>query len=172
LAVQDEGLIAGIHRGASAFWKMAAESRIVSHARRPESRRRLGPAGCCCPGAPARPRGLPLGDPRLDYVDDEADMVHHRTWVPPSPFSVPSIWRKGKSRTACRSFCPNDNVSPGSTIYTDGLKSFAGLPEAGFKHISRTQPLRSELRKVAKSAVPLVAGGCAQEISLHAGEAT
>jgi transposase-like protein len=27
------------------------------------------------------------------------------------------------------------NVSPGSTIYTDGLKSFEGLSEAGFKHI-------------------------------------
>lgn len=49
----------------------------------------------------------------------------------------------------------NQNVSPGSTIYTDGLKSFEGLTEAGFKHIARTQPLRSELRKGAKSAVPL-----------------
>src|ERR1700680_2779319 len=47
------------------------------------------------------------------------------------------------------------NVTPGSTIYTDGLKSFAGLSEAGFKHVARTQPLRSELRKGAKSAVPL-----------------
>jgi transposase-like protein len=47
------------------------------------------------------------------------------------------------------------NVAPGSTIYTDGLKSFEGLAEAGFKHIARTQPLRSELRKGAKSAVPL-----------------
>ena len=47
------------------------------------------------------------------------------------------------------------NVSPGSTIYTDGLKSFEGLSEAGFKHIARTQPLRSELRKGAKSVVPL-----------------
>ena len=47
------------------------------------------------------------------------------------------------------------NVAPGSTIYTDGLKSFGGLTEAGFKHITRTQPLRSELRKGAKSAVPL-----------------
>jgi transposase-like protein len=47
------------------------------------------------------------------------------------------------------------NVTPGSTVYTDGLKSFAGLSEAGFKHIARTQPLRSELRKGAKSAVPL-----------------
>lgn len=49
----------------------------------------------------------------------------------------------------------HQNVSPGSTIYTDGLKSFGGLAEAGFKHIARTQPLRSELRKGAKSAVPL-----------------
>jgi transposase-like protein len=48
------------------------------------------------------------------------------------------------------------NVSPGSTIYTDGLKSFDGLTEAGFKHIARTQPLRSELRRGAKSAVSLV----------------
>ena|SRR5258706_1201749 len=30
------------------------------------------------------------------------------------------------------------NVSPGSTIYTDGLQSFEGLTEAGFKHIART----------------------------------
>jgi transposase-like protein len=48
------------------------------------------------------------------------------------------------------------NVAPGSTIYTDGLKSFAGLVEAGFEHSTRIQPLRSELRKGAKSAVPLV----------------
>jgi transposase-like protein len=47
------------------------------------------------------------------------------------------------------------HVAPGSTIYTDGLKSFSGLAEVGFKHIARTQPLRSELRKGAKSAVPL-----------------
>ena len=47
------------------------------------------------------------------------------------------------------------SVAPGTTIYTDGLKSFAGLVEAGFQHIARTQPLRSELRKGAKSAVPL-----------------
>ena len=47
------------------------------------------------------------------------------------------------------------NVAPGSTIYTDGLKSFSGLLDAGFKHVVRNQPLRSELRKGAKSAVPL-----------------
>ena len=49
----------------------------------------------------------------------------------------------------------HENVSPGSTIYTDGLKSFSGLTEAGCKHIARTQPLRSALRKGAQSAVPL-----------------
>jgi transposase-like protein len=49
----------------------------------------------------------------------------------------------------------HQNVSPGSTIYTDGLQSFEGLAEAGFKPIARTQPLRSALRKGAKSAVPL-----------------
>lgn len=38
---------------------------------------------------------------------------------------------------------------------TDGLKSCEGLSEMGFKHSSRIQPLRSELRKGAKSAVPL-----------------
>lgn len=47
------------------------------------------------------------------------------------------------------------NVEPGATIYTDGLKSFAGLAEAGYKHIARSQPLRSELRRGAKSVVPL-----------------
>jgi transposase-like protein len=46
------------------------------------------------------------------------------------------------------------NVAPGSTIYTDGLKSFAGLAEVGFKHVARNQPLRSELRKGVKSVVP------------------
>src|SRR5215470_8239454 len=33
------------------------------------------------------------------------------------------------------------NVALGSTIYTDGLKSFSGLQEAGFKHVARSQPL-------------------------------
>jgi transposase-like protein len=47
------------------------------------------------------------------------------------------------------------NIAPGATIYTDGLKSFTGLSDAGFKHVPRNQPLRSELRKGAKSAVPL-----------------
>jgi transposase-like protein len=47
------------------------------------------------------------------------------------------------------------NVAPGSTIYTDGLKSFAGLADVGFKHVARNQPLRSELRKGVKSVVPV-----------------
>ena len=47
------------------------------------------------------------------------------------------------------------NVAPGSTLYTDGLKSFTGLQEGGFHHVPRTQPLRTDLRKGAKSVVPL-----------------
>ena len=47
------------------------------------------------------------------------------------------------------------NVAPGSTVYTDGLKSFTGLHEAGFQHVPRSQPLRIELRRGAKSVVPL-----------------
>ena len=27
------------------------------------------------------------------------------------------------------------HVAPGSTIYTDGLKQFTGLPVAGFRHV-------------------------------------
>lgn len=46
------------------------------------------------------------------------------------------------------------NVTPGSRIYTDGLKAFS-MREAGFKHSARTQPLRTALRKGAKSVVPL-----------------
>jgi len=46
-------------------------------------------------------------------------------------------------------------VTPGSTIYTDGLKPFTGLPVAGFKHVARTQPLREDLRRGARSVVPL-----------------
>jgi transposase-like protein len=48
-----------------------------------------------------------------------------------------------------------EHVASGATIYTDGLKSFSGLLEAGFKHVARSQPLRSQLRKGARSAVPL-----------------
>ena len=48
-----------------------------------------------------------------------------------------------------------DNVESGSTVYTDGLKSFTGLKEAGFQHVSRSQPRPTDLRKGAKSVVPL-----------------
>ncbi len=47
------------------------------------------------------------------------------------------------------------NVAPGSTIYTDGLKSFTGFGQVGFRHVPRTQPLQSDLRKGSKSVVPL-----------------
>lgn len=47
------------------------------------------------------------------------------------------------------------NIATGSTLYTDGLKTFTGLNEAGFTHIPGTQPQRTELRKGAKSVVPL-----------------
>src|SRR5450755_43724 len=46
------------------------------------------------------------------------------------------------------------NVAPASTIYTDGLKSFASFERTGFRHIPRTQPLQGDLRKGAKSVVP------------------
>jgi len=48
-----------------------------------------------------------------------------------------------------------ENVESGSTVYTDGLKSFTGLQEAGFKHVPRIQPRPIELRRGAKSVVPL-----------------
>jgi transposase-like protein len=47
------------------------------------------------------------------------------------------------------------NVAPGSTVFTDGLKSFTGLQEAGFRHVPRSQPRPIDLRKGAKSVVPL-----------------
>ena len=47
------------------------------------------------------------------------------------------------------------HVRPGSTVHTDGLKGFEDLHAAGVKHVRRTQPLRSALRKGAASVVPL-----------------
>lgn len=47
------------------------------------------------------------------------------------------------------------HVAPGSIIYTDGLNIFATLAEAGYKHVPRAQPHRTELGKGAKSVVPL-----------------
>jgi transposase-like protein len=47
------------------------------------------------------------------------------------------------------------NVAPGSTIFTDGLKTFVGLEKVGFQHIPRPQTPETELRKGKKSVVPL-----------------
>lgn len=47
------------------------------------------------------------------------------------------------------------HVTSGSTIYTDGLNVFATLAEAGYNHVARTQPHRTELGTGAKSVVPL-----------------
>jgi transposase-like protein len=41
------------------------------------------------------------------------------------------------------------HVTPGSTVYTDGLKGFEDLKAAGVKHVARPQLLRSDLRKGA-----------------------
>ena len=46
-------------------------------------------------------------------------------------------------------------VAPGSTIYSDGLKGFDGLQTAGVRHVARNQPIRSALRKGVPSSVPL-----------------
>ena len=47
------------------------------------------------------------------------------------------------------------HIAPGSTIYTDALKSFTGLDKVGYRHIARAQPKTTELRKGAKSVLPL-----------------
>src|SRR5712691_11258029 len=51
------------------------------------------------------------------------------------------------------------HVSPGSTVVTDGLKGFEDLQVAGVKHVRRTQPRPSALRKGAPSVVPLADRG-------------
>ena len=38
------------------------------------------------------------------------------------------------------------HVAPGSTVYTDGLKSYVGLKEAGYQHVARIQSTRAALR--------------------------
>jgi transposase-like protein len=48
-----------------------------------------------------------------------------------------------------------EHIAVGTTIYTDALKSFTGLDKAGYRHIARVQPKTTELRKGAKSVVPL-----------------
>jgi transposase-like protein len=47
------------------------------------------------------------------------------------------------------------NIAPGTTIHSDGLKSFEGLTAAGYKHVPRSQPPRLRLRQGAKSVVPV-----------------
>jgi len=47
------------------------------------------------------------------------------------------------------------HVAPGSTVYTDGLKSFTDLPAAGVRHVARTQPIKTALRQGVPSVVPL-----------------
>jgi len=50
--------------------------------------------------------------------------------------------------------CVKQHVSPGSTVHPDGLKGFEDVLSAGVKHMRRTQPLRSALRRGATSVVP------------------
>lgn len=47
------------------------------------------------------------------------------------------------------------HVAPGSTVYSDGLKGFEGVQAADVRHVARTQPIRSALRKGVPSVVPL-----------------
>jgi transposase-like protein len=47
------------------------------------------------------------------------------------------------------------HITPGSTLYTDSLKQFTGLPAKGYGHIPRPQPRPGELRKGTSSVVPL-----------------
>lgn len=47
------------------------------------------------------------------------------------------------------------HVAPGSTIYTDGLKSYDGLQAAGVQHVACPQPTKTALRRGASSVVPL-----------------
>jgi len=56
--------------------------------------------------------------------------------------------------TTVREFVTRD-IATGSTIYTDGLKSFDVLANAGYQHVPRPQPLRIRLREGTRSVVPL-----------------
>jgi transposase-like protein len=47
------------------------------------------------------------------------------------------------------------NVAPGSTVCTDGLKGWDGLKAAAVRHIGRTQPDKTALRRGVPSVVPL-----------------
>src|SRR5207253_1768023 len=54
------------------------------------------------------------------------------------------------------------NVTPGSTIYTDGLKSFAGVSEADFKHAARNPPQINQVRpdQGSQGSQPQPIGAC------------
>ena len=45
------------------------------------------------------------------------------------------------------------NVAAGWAVYTDVLKSFTGLQEAGFRHVRRSRPRWIDLRKGAEHGV-------------------
>jgi transposase-like protein len=47
------------------------------------------------------------------------------------------------------------HVAPGSTVYTDGLKGWDHMRAADVRHIARTQPDKTALRRGAPSVVPL-----------------
>lgn len=47
------------------------------------------------------------------------------------------------------------HVAPGSTVYTDGLKGWGGVQAADVRHVGRTQPDKSALRRGVPSVVPL-----------------
>lgn len=47
------------------------------------------------------------------------------------------------------------HITPGSSVYTDGLKSFDGMHSAGVRHLARRQPTKTDLHKGAASVVPL-----------------
>jgi transposase-like protein len=56
--------------------------------------------------------------------------------------------------TTLRGFI-QQHIAADSTIYTDALKSFTGLDRVGYRHIAQAQPKTTQLRKGAKSVVPL-----------------
>lgn len=58
------------------------------------------------------------------------------------------------TQATMRSFV-QQHIAPGSTIYTDGLKSYQGLQVTGVRHVARTQPTRTALRRGVPSVVPL-----------------
>lgn len=58
------------------------------------------------------------------------------------------------TQTTMRAFV-QQHIAPGSTIYTDGLKAYQGLQVTGVRHVGRTQPTRTELRRGIPSVVPL-----------------